>query len=491
MITNASNGIYFALLSQTQTGREMLAQHGYHRLRWAGGREVLFGVYQLHFSTQPRLSDRGSQADVYRRDTPSSAPSTPAMRENVLEEKFLADLKQGASFPSPPNPRLHTFASVGLTSQQAWLLIEAMFATRICHNVSRRAALQGLVHYTIGPGGHEGVAGLGLALRGSDPALLHYRDTAFQLVRAMLAGEDYVLDLMRSYTVSAKDQATGGRHKALGSKKLNIIPTTSTIASHLPRVVGLASSLSMPRSLRTTGTFPDSSIVLGSAGDGSIAHAAYRSAVHFAQYCHVGMKIRCPAFLLVSDNDIAISTRPPAGWVEWSLKATQLSYFHAHGENVLDVYAQSQAAAELCRRKGSPVILHMTCARLFNHAGADAGSYYSPGDIRDIIARDPLPFLASQLLEQGLATHQQLLELYQSLTARAEEALAAAAKEPKLESFEAIASLIVPPPTASKPFPRVLAAGARAWQPPPKDKPLLYKQHITVRNCRQLPSLYK
>ena len=122
-------------------------------------------------------------------------------------------------------------------------------------------------------------------------------------------------------------------------------------------------------------------------------------------------------------NDIAISTRTPPGWIEWSLKATQLPYFHCHGENVLDVYTQSQEAAALCRKKGIPVFIHMTCGRMFNHAGADSGSYYTPADIRGIVSRDPLPYVAGQLIEEGLATHREILDRYNDIEAKTLEKL--------------------------------------------------------------------
>lgn len=92
--------------------------------------------------------------------------------------------------------------------------------------------------------------------RVTDPALLHYRDTAFQLMRSRMHGysfEETIEQLMRSYVVSKYDKATGGRHKALGDPDLNIIPSTSTISSHFPRAVGLASSIPLNKRLKTTG----------------------------------------------------------------------------------------------------------------------------------------------------------------------------------------------------------------------------------------------
>ena len=100
--------------------------------------------------------------------------------------------------------------------------------------------------YTIGSSGHEGNAGVAAALRVTDPALLHYRSGAFYLTRACQAGPSPdalrggLRDVLLGLVAAAAEPIAGGRHKVFGRAELAIIPQTSTIASHLPRAVGLA-----------------------------------------------------------------------------------------------------------------------------------------------------------------------------------------------------------------------------------------------------------
>ncbi len=95
--------------------------------------------------------------------------------------------------------------------------------------------------YTIGSSGHESNAAVALALRPTDPALLHYRSGGFYAARAgQVPGSTPIADVLHSGMASRRDPISGGRHKVFGHRGLNIIPQTSTISSHLPRAVGMA-----------------------------------------------------------------------------------------------------------------------------------------------------------------------------------------------------------------------------------------------------------
>src|SRR5215210_2460590 len=99
---------------------------------------------------------------------------------------------------------------------------------------------QGEAFYTIGSAGHESNAAVAMALRPTDPALLHYRSGGFYAARAaQVPGTDPVRDVLQGLMGLADEPIAGGRHKVFGHPDLAVIPQTSTIASHLPRAVGL------------------------------------------------------------------------------------------------------------------------------------------------------------------------------------------------------------------------------------------------------------
>jgi transketolase C-terminal domain/subunit len=69
--------------------------------------------------------------------------------------------------------------------------------------------------------------------------------------------------------VGARDEPiAGGRHKVFGHYDLAVIPQTSTIASHLPRAVGVAFSIGRSAKLGVPCAWPRDAIAVASFGDG-------------------------------------------------------------------------------------------------------------------------------------------------------------------------------------------------------------------------------
>ena len=138
-------------------------------------------------------------------------------------------------------------AGARLTCGEALTLFEAQIASRHLDLAARWLRSFNEGYYTIGSSGHEGNAAVAGALRSTDPALLHYRSGAFYLVRAAQSGRDAadaLRDVLRGLVASAREPIAGGRHKVFGHADLAVIPTTSTIASHLPRAVGVGFAIS-------------------------------------------------------------------------------------------------------------------------------------------------------------------------------------------------------------------------------------------------------
>ena len=126
---------------------------------------------------------------------------------------------------------------VAPTTDQASLaelerLFDVQLASRHCDLAARWLRGQAKGYYTIGSAGHESNAAVAMALRPTDPALLHYRSGGFYLARAGLGG---VHDILAGMVAATDEPIAGGRHKVFGRHDLAVIPQTSTIASHLPR----------------------------------------------------------------------------------------------------------------------------------------------------------------------------------------------------------------------------------------------------------------
>ncbi|WP_422755159.1 thiamine pyrophosphate-dependent enzyme [Micromonospora sp. WMMD708] len=278
-------------------------------------------------------------------------------------------------------------------------------------------------------------------------------------------------DVLRGIVASTRDPIAGGRHKVFGRADLAVVPTTSTIASHLPRAVGLGLAVERLRRMDTAGRrddpdgpprspWPRDAIVVCSFGDASVNHASATAAFNTAGwYDHTGLRI--PVLFVCEDNGLGISVRSPAGWVERTLRARPgVRYFTADGTDPVAVHAVTAEAAGWVRRHRRPAVLHLRTVRLLGHAGADAEqAYRSTAEIAADEARDPVLATARLLVEAGVATGEELLARYDErgwqVRRTAEEVL----DEPKL----AAVAEVVAPLSPRRPA-RVAAAVAQAAQ---------------------------
>ena len=168
-------------------------------------------------------------------------------RAEVVDFNFTKRVKEG-SLPESKIDSLNSdqyISNIDLIS-----IFESQIASRHMDLKARLLKDQGKCYYTIGSSGHEGNAVFGYVFPYTDMAFLHYRSTPFFLQRSkQVSGLTPFYDTALSFMASSEDPISGGRHKVIGSKKLNIPPQTSTIASHLPKAVGTAFSIDRAKDL--------------------------------------------------------------------------------------------------------------------------------------------------------------------------------------------------------------------------------------------------
>ncbi|MBW2384693.1 MAG: MFS transporter [Deltaproteobacteria bacterium] len=340
------------------------------------------------------------------------AGQSDANRLIVLERRLLdllADTDAAAASVRP--------ASAGMIPADAALsLFEAQLRSRALDLAARRLRAEGIGYYTISSAGHEQNAVLGALLEVDDPCLLHYRAGALVIARAMRAGHHAIMrDVLLSLRASALDPVAQGRHKVWGSRPLWIVPQTSTIASHLPKAVGLAFAISRARRLGVVPPFSPNAIVVCSFGDASANHASALSGIHAARYAHRrGHAV--PILFVCEDNGLGISERTPRDWIYDSFGPLRdLDYVRATGS--LDaIWARAAEAIAHCRESRSPVFLHLDCVRLGGHAGSDVESaYLLASEIAAMEERDPLLANARFLTLNGLASADDLARLHAAI----------------------------------------------------------------------------
>ena len=372
-----------------------------------------------------------------------------------LDERFRDAV---SALPTPDDRRAPAGAvrdGAQLTGEQALELFESQLASRHLDLAARwlRSFNEGF--YTIGSAGHEGNAAVAAALLPTDPALLHYRSAAFFCARAKNL-TDAARDVLRGVVASAHEPIAGGRHKVFGSADLNIVPTTSTIASHLPRAVGLAFSLARPPG--GDRRWPADAIVAATFGDASANHASATAALNAAGWFdHSGTRL--PLLLVCEDNGTpgfhlgfsaaeshSVSVRSPAGWIGEMLRTRPgLRYTSADGCDLAAAYDAAVEAASYVRRSRRPAVLHLSTVRLMGHAGADAEvAYRSTEEINRDLERDPLIGTARLLVAAGLLTPEEVIGRYDQIGWQIRKVAEDVLGEPKLASVAEIVAPLAP-----------------------------------------------
>jgi len=361
----------------------------------------------------------------------------------AVHERLRARVASG-DLPAARHERL----PAGLSPEKLVEMFGSQVLSRQLDRTARALQARGEGFYTIGSSGHEGMAAVGEAFRLGDMAFLHYRDAAFQIQRSKKApGQTPAWDLLVSFAASADDPISGGRHKVLGSKTLFIPPQTSTIASHLPKAMGAAYAVGLAKQLGAADrVLADDAVILASFGDASSNHSTAQGAINAA--CWTAWRgAPMPIVFVCEDNGIGISVKTPKGWIEAAFSQRPgLKYIRGDGLDLVDAWRAASEAAAYARKTRKPVFLHLTCVRLFGHAGNDLqASYLSKAEIEATEAADPLIRSAGLLTGLGILSREEVLQLYDDTGATCARIAEQAIQRPKLTTAKDVMASLIPP----------------------------------------------
>jgi 2-oxoisovalerate dehydrogenase E1 component len=363
-------------------------------------------------------------------------------------------------------------------------IFEAQVRSRNLDHTARWLRADGIGFYTIGSAGHESNAAVAAALRPSDPALLHYRSGGFYCARAgQVDGHDPVPDVLAGMLALVEEPIAGGRHKVFGHRDLAVIPQTSTIASHLPRALGVAFAIGRAHRLGIDSAWPDGALAVCSFGDASANHSTAQGTVNAACYtAHGGMPL--PLLLVCEDNGWGISVPTPPGWIEATFSGRAgLRYAAAEGTDPATVHATTAELADFVRSTGRPALLHLRTVRYLGHAGTDVETgYRAASSLRADHALDPLLGTARALVAAGrgperlvayyLSERDRIRDLARSMTSRPTLRSASEVVEPLSPRRPEIVAAVA---SASASAARTAAFGGR---PPEDEGPLTLAETI-------------
>jgi 2-oxoisovalerate dehydrogenase E1 component len=330
-------------------------------------------------------------------------------------------------------------------SEWWWGLFRAQATSRHLDIVARELQREGRGFYTVGSAGHESNAMVAMALRPKDPALLHYRSGGFYVARAQqVPGSTPIRDVLQGLMGLADEPIAGARHKVFGHPNLAVIPQTSTIASHLPRAVGLAIALHRAHRLKVDCEWPEDAVVVCSFGDASANHSTAAGAINTAlATAFRGLPV--PILLVCEDNGFGISVPTPSGWIEAAYGSRPgLAYVSADGSDPATAWPAIVHAVHTAREQRRPVFLHLRTVRFGGHAGSDAEiSYRKPREIEADYARDPLLGTAACVRGMG-ATVADILARYDGIRLEIDDEVERLRHKPRLSSAAEIMAPIAP-----------------------------------------------
>ncbi|GLW96882.1 thiamine pyrophosphate-dependent enzyme [Microtetraspora sp. NBRC 16547] len=380
------------------------------------------------------------------------------MARDTVETHFIEAVGALSAGPSK-DPALPVRPGTTLTGRRCRELFEIQLGSRLLDVAARVLRERNEGFYTIGSSGHEGNAAVAAALRPTDPALLHYRSGAFYLERSAQAGrltEEGLRDVLLGLSASTEEPIAGGRHKVFGHPDLAVIPQTSTIASHLPRAVGVGFAIDRAPALGAPSRWPADAIAVCSFGDATVNHASALSGLNTAAYARF-RGLQLPVLFVCEDNGLGISVRTPQGWVE-AAKHPLLTYFQADGCDLADIHDVARAAADHVRSTRAPAFLHMRTVRLMGHAGSDVEiAYRTRKEIAADLERDPLLGTARLLVEGGLAEPDELIARYEAEREHVLKLAMECTRRPRLTSAHEVMAPLAPATPR-----RVAAEAARA-----------------------------
>jgi 2-oxoisovalerate dehydrogenase E1 component len=311
--------------------------------------------------------------------------------------------------------------TAGLTRDQLLGAYKTMLLSRRIDDKEIQLKRQNKIFFQISGAGHEAVlAAAGMALKPSyDWFYLYYRDRAL----CLQLGET-TLEMLLSAVGAADDPNSGGRQMPShwGKKDLNIVSVSSPTGTQFLQAVGSAEASMRAKLLGITEGFGKDEVVLVTTGDGTTSEGEFWESLSSAS------NLKLPIVYLVEDNGYAISVpvevNTPGGSISKVVSGFPgLFIQEVDGCDLIASYEAMQKAVEYARKRKGPALVHARVIRPYSHSLSDDEVFYRPPEEREAdAARDPVTQFPKWLVEEGIATQEELAAIDAEVTSIVEEA---------------------------------------------------------------------
>jgi 2-oxoisovalerate dehydrogenase E1 component len=294
-----------------------------------------------------------------------------------------------------PTPTADLTANPEISADELRLAYQVAARSRATEEHIVRLVTRGEVKFAIwGPGEeiHGTATALALSRVGSPRNFAfvgHYRSGALCQMWCELHGvHDFTTKLLRQQFSRGTDEMSGGRQMVyhLNIPEVGILPIQSPVGMQLGKATGYALGWKMKG---VTDGF-----AMGIVGDGTTAEGDMHDAMNAASVWNA------PVILMVTDNGVAISTRPEEGRgikdFEAYAKGFGMRHFQCDGRDFFDCYAAMLACATYVRDAQKPALMHVRNLPRFN-------GHSSAADVTfDLGQDDPLIRFGERLVEMGV-----------------------------------------------------------------------------------------
>jgi 2-oxoisovalerate dehydrogenase E1 component len=323
--------------------------------------------------------------------------------------------------------------SQGLQPADLLSMYRTMYLSRRIDDRELLMKRQQKIFFQISGAGHEAIGvAAGMALRPAyDWFFTYYRDRALAL---QLGVSPY--EMFLEGVAAADDPASGGRQMPShwGHKDYNLVSVSSPTGTQFLQAVGCAEAgIRAGRTgMADAGVdFHDDEVVLVTTGDGTTSEGEFWESLNTAS------NLKLPVIYLVEDNGYAISVPVEVNTAGGSISKLvsgfpDLLVIEVDGTNPIASYGAMRRAAEHCRARRGPALVHAHVTRPYSHSMSDDERMYKPEVERQKEeSRDPIVNMAAFLVSAGIATEDELEAVREEVDVSVVEASQRAVEQPQ------------------------------------------------------------
>ena len=346
-------------------------------------------------------------------------------------------------------------AGAGLDRETLLGMYRTMLLSRRLDDKEIQLKQQNKIFFQISGAGHEGiqVAAAAHARPGYDWFYFYYRDRAFSLALGVSA-----LDQLQQAVGAEADPSSGGRQMPShwGHHALNVVSSSSPTGTQFLQAVGTAEAAiraeAVGEPLVELTRARGDEVVFVTTGDGTTSQGEFWESMNTA--CN----LRLPVIYIVEDNEFAISVPVEVNTAGGSISKLltgfpDLLIETCDGTDIWESHEVMGRAVEYARSRQGPVLVHAKVIRPYSHSLSDDERFYKTEAMRQEEAlRDPLIRTAARLVEEEIATEEEISRIEAEVNAEVQQATDEALASPQPDPSTAMLYLFSPDvdPTAEQ-----------------------------------------